>query len=76
MLCKGKAGDAEEVSLMYRNAGEQALPAFGLLVRTGGSREAHIQVETDTLPYSRRRFRAGTVLGLSLDTQTAATSPD
>lgn len=42
MVFKGKAGDAEEVSLMYRNAGEQALPAFGLLVCTGGSREAHI----------------------------------
>lgn len=57
------------MALTYRNSGS------GPWYSTEGCRKAYI-VPDGTLPCSSRRFRAGTLLGLSLDTQIAATSPD
>lgn len=50
--------------------------ASGPRYNTEDSRTTYIVPDRNTLPHFHTLFRAGTVLGLSLDTQTAVTSPD
>lgn len=76
MLLKGKARGVEEMALMYRNPGVQALPASSSWYGTESSREAYAVLDGNTLPCSPRRFRTGMDLDLSLDTQIVVTSPD
>lgn len=61
MPFKGKARDVEEMALIYRNPGVQALPASGPWYGTEGSREAYIVPNGNTLLHPSRRSRAGTV---------------
>lgn len=76
MLFKEKSGDVEEMALMYRNPPVQSLPAAGPWYGTQGYREAYTVPDRNALRGFPRRLRTGAVLGLSLDTQTAVTSPD